>query len=142
MALFVWDDKKFSVGYKPQDDQHKKLVGILNELHDAMSAGKAEEALRKILDELVAYTTYHFSAEERLMKEHAYGGYGSHKAEHDALTKKVLSLQQKFHAGTTGLSLETSEFLKAWLMHHIQEVDKKLGPFLNAQPVSPMAVRR
>lgn len=140
MALFVWDDKTFSTGFKAQDDQHKKLVGILNELHEAMSAGKAKEALGRVLTELVEYTKYHFTWEEKHMKEYAYAAYASHKAEHDALANKALALQQKFQSGETGLSLETSEFLKAWLAHHIQEVDKKLGAFLAAKVQSKQAV--
>lgn len=135
MPLFPWDDS-YSVGVRVIDDQHRKLVSLLNDLHDAMRVGKARSILGRIFEDLVAYTKYHFSTEERLMEQHGYDGYAAHKAEHDDLTAKALDLQQRWRAGTLGISIETSEFLRAWLAHHIQGTDKQLGAFLNTKGVS------
>jgi len=52
MALFVWQDS-YSVGVKVLDEDHKKLIGIVNELHDGILAGKSREALGPVLDRLV-----------------------------------------------------------------------------------------
>ena len=41
MAFIAWDDKLMT-GIKSVDDQHKNLVEMVNELHDAMSVGKRE----------------------------------------------------------------------------------------------------
>lgn len=135
MPLFPWDDS-YSVGVRVIDDQHRKLVGLLNDLHDAMRVGKARDILGRIFEDLVAYTKYHFATEERLMQEHAYGEYAAHKAEHDDLTAKALDLQRRWREGTLGISIETSEFLRAWLAHHIQGTDKQVGAFLNTKGVS------
>src|SRR5208283_4127594 len=98
MALMEWSDN-LSVKVTQIDEQHKKLVGMLNDLHDAMKQGKGGEATGKILDGLIQYVATHFANEEKLMKDTAYPEYLKHKKEHDALTKQALDLQKQFQDG-------------------------------------------
>jgi hemerythrin-like metal-binding protein len=135
MLLFEWSDA-FCVGITVIDGQHKKLVGLLNELHAAMSRGQATKILTHLFDELVAYTQTHFAAEEALMATHGYpdGPRKVHLAEHAALTHKALELQKKYKAGGL-VSIETSEFLRDWLAHHIQGIDHQLGDYLASKGV-------
>ena len=134
MSLFAWSDK-YSLHIGQIDEQHKKLVGMLNDLFDAMKAGKGNDVLDNVLSQLIAYTKSHFATEERLMKAHGYPGYQEHKAEHDDLTKQVLDFQQRFQARSTGLSMELMSFLKNWLINHIQGSDKSYAPFLQGKGV-------
>ena len=53
MALIKWKNE-FSVNISAIDTQHKKLIEIINDLHAAMSAGKANDALREIFAKLAA----------------------------------------------------------------------------------------
>ena len=46
MALLNWSSE-LSVGIPKIDQQHQKLVGFLNELYDAMQAGKGRDVLGK-----------------------------------------------------------------------------------------------
>jgi len=55
MALMQWNDS-LSVNVGMIDKQHQKLVGMINELNDAMRQGKGKDILGKTLNELVAYT--------------------------------------------------------------------------------------
>jgi hemerythrin-like metal-binding protein len=100
-----------------------------------MLVGEARWMLGRLFSELVDYTRYHFSTEERLMQHHAYRDYAAHKMEHDALTEKALDLRRRWQAGRIGLSIETSELLQGWLAHHIRGIDKQLGTFLNGKGV-------
>ncbi|MGB9597496.1 MAG: bacteriohemerythrin [Candidatus Poribacteria bacterium] len=134
MALFVWDDS-FSVNIKQIDEQHKKLVNILNNLHDAMKLGKGSQILGNIFAELIQYVETHFTAEERLMHTYSYNEYDSHKLIHSGLTKKVIEFQKKFQQGQNILTMEIIDFLKNWLQNHILGTDKKYGPFLNSKGV-------
>ena len=84
MPLMEWNDK-LSVGVAQFDNEHKKLVAMVNELFDAVQGGHGKEALGKILDGLIAYTKTHFANEERYFQQHGYADYAQHKAEHDAL---------------------------------------------------------
>lgn len=135
MAMMEWS-AAFSTNVKQFDEQHKKLVGMVNQLHDAMKIGKSGEVLGPILNSLISYTASHFADEERLMKQHGYPDFAAHKAEHDKLTKQVLDLQKQYQTNSTALSMPVMAFLKDWLVNHIQGNDKKYGPFLNGKGVA------
>jgi len=124
MPLLIWNDK-FSVEIEEFDSQHKRLITLVNELHEAMMKGKAEDSLHRVLHELVGYTKTHFAAEERFMQTHRFGGYLAHKAEHDKLTKQVVDFQREFREGKIALSISLLNFLKTWLTEHIMGTDKK-----------------
>ena len=131
----TWTEK-LSVGVEVLDDDHKKLVGMVNELHDKMKAGHGKEALGKVLDELVNYTKFHFEREERLFAKTGYPAAFAHKQQHDDLTKQVLDVQTKYKGGAVAtLSLDVMDFLRNWLVNHIQGSDQKYGPHLNAQGI-------
>jgi len=134
MPLISWNDN-YSVKVKQFDDQHKKLIDMLNELHDAMKVGKGKDVLEKILAGLIQYTNTHFAAEERLMKLHNYPDYEQHKKEHNLLVLQVLDVQKKYHEGSAVLAQSVITFLKDWLKNHIQGVDKNYGPFLNSKGI-------
>ncbi len=135
MPLMEWSDK-LSVGIKSIDDEHKKLVGMVNDLFDGVQAGRGKELLGPILDGLIAYTKTHFANEERYFAQHHYGEAVAHKAEHDALAKQVLDVQAKYKAGANAaLSMEVMNFLKNWLVKHILGSDKAYGPFLAGKGV-------
>jgi hemerythrin len=134
MNLINWNDD-LSVHIKEIDEQHRKLIDMINNLHSAMGSGRGNEAMGKVLAGLVDYTKTHFATEERLMAKHTYSGYLSHKAQHDALTKQVIDLYTKFQEGKAMVTVEVMNFLKDWLTKHIQDSDKKYGPFLNGKGV-------
>jgi hemerythrin len=127
--LITWSDR-YSVGLSEIDDQHQKLIDLLNELHAAMLAGKGAAVLGKTLEGLAFYTTTHFAHEERLMKRHAFPGYAEHKAEHDKLVMQVRQLQADFRSGKACISQEVMTFLQHWLISHIMSVDKKYSEHL------------
>jgi hemerythrin len=134
MALIPWSPA-LSVGVRLFDDQHQLLVGMVNDMHAAMAGGKGNLVVGPILDGLIEYTQTHFADEERLLAQHAYPGLAVQRAEHRKLVEQVLALQQKFKSGKSMLSVEVMNFLKSWLLNHIQVEDKQYGPFLNSRGV-------
>lgn len=135
MPLITWSDA-LSVNVREFDEQHKKLIAIVNELHSAMGSGKGKDVMGGILDRLLDYTKSHFSNEEYQMQRHGYAGYVAHKARHDALTRQVAEFAVKFKEGKAVVTVEVMNFLKDWLATHIQETDRQYGPFLNGKGVS------
>jgi hemerythrin len=129
MELIQWNDK-YSVNIAEVDEQHKKLIGLINRLADAMSVGKGPKVLGKVLTELIDYTVYHFSTEENLFRQHGYPGADQHKQEHADLTAEARKLLKEFDAGNWMLTIDTLKFLSNWLNNHILSEDKKFGPFL------------
>jgi hemerythrin len=135
MALITWSDS-LSVKVKQFDDQHKKLVDMVNQLFDAMKTGKGNQVMGDILKQLIAYTQTHFAAEERLLKQYGYPDFEAHKKEHNALVIQVLDLQKQFQEGKAVLTQNVMTFLRDWLSKHIQGDDKKYGIFLNGKGVA------
>src|SRR5215471_15649282 len=133
--MFEWSPS-YSVGIGSIDGQHQNLFAIGRELHAAMEAGQGKVAIGKILDRLVHYTSVHFAHEERLMQAHDYAEFEAHKAEHDALTAKVLKFQADFHAGKVNFNVQLLQFLRNWLQGHIQGSDQKYAPQIKVDPVA------
>jgi len=124
MPLMTWNER-LAVGVKVLDDDHKKLVGMVNQLYDAIQTGHGKDSLGKILDGLIDYTKVHFAREEQFFAQTGYGASVAHKKEHDDLARQVLDVQAKYKAGVNGtLSLEVMNFLKNWLVTHIQGSDQ------------------
>ncbi len=124
MPLIVWSDK-YTVKNILIDNQHKKLIGFINDLHSAMKEGKAKNILSKILDDLVTYTKEHFRTEERMMQNAGYKNFTNHKLEHNKLTQKVIDFQQQYNEGKVNLTFEIMTFLQTWLVNHIEKSDKQ-----------------
>ena len=134
MAFFEWKDE-YSVGIVKIDNQHKTLVGFLNELYESMKAGKGKDTLDAVLIKLVEYTKTHFATEESLFKLYKYPDYEVHKQKHDKLAAYVLELKQQFDSGQISNPIQITNFLKDWLGKHIMGTDQLYGPFLNAKGV-------
>lgn len=132
--IVEWSDA-LSVGVERIDHEHKKLVGLLNELHRALQAGMGQGALGGVLDGLYQYTCYHFAHEEEMFLRSDYPGYEKHLRQHKALTAKVLQIYSDFQAGTEAVVPEqVLEFLKNWLSQHIMGSDRDFGTYLNKNP--------
>jgi len=132
MAIISWNDT-LSVRVKEIDIQHQRLVELVNKLHDSMKAGKGNDVLGPILSDLVKYTVFHFSTEEKYFQKFGYPEFQQHKKQHDDLTNKAKALKTSFEQGKQTISIEVLTFLKDWLSGHILGSDKKYGPFLNSK---------
>jgi len=133
MPFIQWTED-LSVQIESVDAQHKKLVGIINSLYDAMHVGKANGIMRGILADLAAYTAEHFSYEERLFKQYAYPGAASHHDSHGMLIGQLKDIQNKMEHGAS-VSVKTFNFLKKWLTEHIMKEDHLYAQFLRAKGV-------
>ncbi len=130
MALFGWNDI-YSVNVVEIDRQHKKLIELMNELHNAMLKGQTKDILGRVIEELIAYTSYHFATEEKYFDQFDYPETTTHKNEHNDFIKKITDFKQDFGEGRLFLSTHIMNFLKDWLINHIQGSDKKYSSLFN-----------
>jgi hemerythrin-like metal-binding protein len=120
--LIPWSSA-LSVEIRSIDDQHKKLVSLINGLHEAMLNGQAQHVIVKTYGEVLEYTGYHFAEEEKLMESAGYRALANHKREHAALVERALKFRDQLNSGAN-VSMNLMAFLKAWLLNHIQVSDK------------------
>jgi hemerythrin-like metal-binding protein len=125
----VWDSS-LSVHVKEIDEDHRRLVDLLNILGHAVAQGDPTRYIEAVLEELISLTIWHFRHEERLMLKHDYQGLAEHKSEHEQLIESVRDLQQKFLRGGGPLSSKDIEFLEHWLTEHIYVADMQMGSYL------------
>ncbi|MDP8243596.1 MAG: bacteriohemerythrin [Candidatus Hinthialibacter antarcticus] len=130
-SFVEWSDA-MSVQAHNIDEQHKKLITLINQLYDAMKDKQAKAVLSGILDELVRYTKNHFSAEENKMEQAGYPKLEAHKKIHVGFTDKVLEFQRAFESGEVILSQDILDFLKDWLISHIMKQDQEYTPYMQS----------
>lgn len=122
--LIKWDDK-YSVKNEKIDNQHKKLVALINKLNAAMLLGQSKNIIEEIIAELADYTVTHFTDEEKHMESIGYSDLENHKKIHKNFVNQVLKVQNDIKSGKSTVSIELIDFLKQWLVEHIMETDKK-----------------
>jgi hemerythrin len=130
MAMITWNDS-LSVKVREIDLQHEKLIGMINELNEAMKSGKGKESLGKIINGLISYTATHFKQEERYFDKFKYPDTANHKKEHVAFVKKVTEFKEGFEKKDLAVTMEVMNFLSDWLRNHIKGTDKKYSKFFN-----------
>ena len=133
-VLFPWTDV-YTVKIAVVDSQHKVLVDLINELHQAMVARRGKESLGGVLARLVKYTKSHFAAEEGILQANQYPDLVNHKAEHERFTQTIVDFQGRFQRNEVAITIDLMDFLKNWLSKHILGVDKKYVPHLSARGV-------
>lgn len=126
--LIQWSSD-YELGDEVVDFQHKKLVLLLNQLHDAVESNTQQLLVEISLDELVKYTQTHFTQEESIMDDTeglTSDFVDSHKKAHRNFVDKIENFKKEYYAGKAEVSQELITFLKDWLVNHILVTDKKL----------------
>ncbi len=120
--VIVWRNE-LSVGREDIDEQHKKLVSLINWLSTEITHD-SHSAIGQLLGALVQYTVYHFGYEERLIEEGCYPQTDAHKKEHQDFIEFMVQKQQAWEANEQINLDELGRFLRRWVIRHICGTDK------------------
>lgn len=135
MPFLTWRDQ-LSVGSDEIDDDHKKLIGFVNDLHDAVTEAQSEKVVGRIILDLLEYTRDHFAREEKLMQGAAYPDFQRHQAIHQALTRQVLRLADAYvRTPTDTIKRQMINFLASWLVDHIVKEDRRIGAYMRGKKI-------
>lgn len=136
MARVQWR-KEFETDIPEVDEQHQKIVAMINQLDSSLQNGIVNETIGTVLIALVDYTGYHFRDEERIMQEISFDGYLEHKGKHEALKGEIARLLRRMKEGESINVFELTSFLADWLVNHIIKEDKKIGVVYAAARAHP-----
>ncbi|MBP7096063.1 MAG: hemerythrin family protein [Spirochaetia bacterium] len=128
MAFYDWNPG-IETGIALIDSQHRRLVDLINDLHEAMIARKGKEITARVLDELADYTVYHFGVEERAFAKHGYERAAEQKASHDHFVARLKDMRAKYERGSLMVNVEALDFLLGWIKKHILNEDMLYVPF-------------
>jgi hemerythrin len=131
---FQWTEE-LSVNIEEIDEQHKRLIKMINDFNKALKNGEGRAVVSKILTGMIKYSKIHFSLEEKYMKEFDFPGYDQHKIEHDAFISRTHHLMERHKTNPSAITLETISYLVNWLNHHIRGTDKRYSAFLNSKGI-------
>ena len=131
----TWKDE-YSVGIAQLDDDHRKLLNLINQFQTAVHYKTGEEFERRIMEELIDYTRTHFRREEELMQRYGYPELGPHRAEHAEMISRVENMVQKYKDEGYESFAGVADYLRDWLINHINGTDQGYSAFLRGKGVS------
>ena len=125
-----WDDD-FSVSIPLMDEQHKKLIIMINDLFQRCVSGSTSTNLTfaMAVKDAAEYAKMHFQVEEEYLEKAAYPGLPSQKMEHERFMAEVMATFEKYKKGEA-VPLDLVRFLKKWLLNHIAVSDNKYTAYL------------
>ncbi|MGO9243011.1 MAG: bacteriohemerythrin [Bryobacteraceae bacterium] len=123
MAFLVWEPA-FSVGVWEIDRQHRSLIGLINQLHEAQAGDGPQQKLQAVFAATVDYVRNHFVFEESYLERLGYEDLERHKERHQELLSQLGHMRRLFDAGPLTVSPELVRFLKEWVTSHILQCDR------------------
>ncbi len=121
MAYMQWTED-LETGIQVIDDQHKRIIGYINELHHASETANAAE-VQEVLEGLLDYTITHFQFEEELQEKAGYPFLKAHQRVHEIFMKRVATFRERADKGENIIP-ELLSMLKVWLSSHIKGDDR------------------
>ncbi len=122
MVLVKWRDS-YSTGVDFFDNEHKKIIGLINDMFEICRDHLSVDETRKVVSELLDYTLYHFEHEERAMEAVNYVYIEKQRQEHDDLKRRVLDFKDRLGQEGDKTISELYLFLRDWLTGHILHSD-------------------
>ena len=133
---YVKWDASMDTGIQLIDNDHKKLISLINQLQNASHYKVDDYIIDQTMDELINYTKYHFEREEFLMRSNQYPGYEAHKKLHENMISKMSECMEKYKSNPDNTIDDALNFLKNWLINHIKGDDRKYIPYLENKDLS------
>ena len=118
MAFLVWEPT-FSVGVWEIDRQHRSLIGLINQLHEAVLGTAPDQKLAAVFGAAADCLRNHFLYEEAFMERIGYEDARAEQDRNSQLLDQLAHMRRLFDAGPLTVSPELVKFLKDWLTVHI-----------------------
>lgn len=132
--IFPWNEN-FNTGVEKIDEQHRRLVELLNLLASHVFDRGELPKLNDIFDELAAYTVYHFQTEELIWHQYLQDDLleKKHQEVHQNFISKISELKAKaINTQSDKVIEEILSFLTRWLASHILETDRNMAMVVKA----------
>jgi len=129
MATFQWSSN-FVTNLPKIDEQHRHLVDLINALGDHLGRDEIDESqLDSLFRELLDYTDYHFSEEERMMRRVGLDPrhVDRHADSHRRFLHDIELLKNGDGAPPRDIASRTLDYLVHWLSYHILGQDQNMA---------------
>ena len=133
MDLLQWKPE-YSVGVVSVDDEHRKMIALINEACAEIGQHADTERIEMFLGEIYATIAAHFALEERFMRNANYAEYEDHKQDHEALLDELVGIMDSFVADPVAGAGSLASKLSDWFRVHFSSFDARLHGALGDHP--------
>jgi len=122
------------------DDQHRRLIVMVNDLYNTQKQGKGKHAVTGAMKFLLEYTVKHFADEETLQQEHDYPDYAVHKQQHDEFRSvaQAMAIKMDRDGPTDEFVNHVCVTVGRWVMNHIKRHDLKMVEYIRKKDEEAM----
>ena len=133
--IISWDDR-LAIDGGAIDDDHKKIIGIINSFLGKVGKFESATEIMEILEKLHTQANDHFRREEELQRLIKFPERDVHFTEHNRLSTKLEKLMEEVRP-TSGsyvniIGHKVADFIYEWLFAHILKSDMKMKPFVKS----------
>ena len=118
------------VGYEHIDNDHLKIVDLVNSFETAVGLGYGQADIQKMYAEIIELFDAHLGRELQLMRSVKYPELDEHEAAHSELFVKLTYLSYLMEISSDGIDHNILEYFQSWLKSHVLKHDMKLAAFL------------
>jgi hemerythrin-like metal-binding protein len=129
--FFPWKNE-YGLGIEEIDNQHRKLIALINKLYEAFIKRSEKENMNTFLKEMLDYARYHFETEEKYFQKIDYPKASEHIKLHNDFEAKAIEFRHRFRLGDT-ITSTLMKFLRDWLKYHILKSDREYAEFLKSK---------
>lgn len=131
--MIIEFDDNLITGNETIDTQHKELIDRIKQFVTSCEKNEGSDKACQMLDYLIEYTNFHFSAEEQLQKDVKYPGFDTHKEKHEEYKATLAELSSSLkEAGDSSDALvdQIKESVVDWLFNHIKLFDRSVAEYI------------
>lgn len=124
--MISWSET-FATGVARIDEEHQKLVAMLNQLEEAIQVGRGSKLISALVGDLRLYADRHFNHEESCMEQYRCPTAAENKEAHAHFREMLAKAQLRLTGGGNALAAQqVHRELCEWIVKHVLRVDSAL----------------
>jgi hemerythrin len=124
----------YRVGLPSVDGEHEELMDLINQIYEGLHAHASQNEVNQMFQRFTDCTSTHFWREEMQFAETRYPDAVTHTRKHEHLMKTLACFGHGVDRMGRTVSVEDQlDFLRDWLLDHIDTEDRQFGDYLSAQ---------
>lgn len=130
----VWEiawSERLSVGVAEIDEEHKRFIGLVNQLNAAIAGREPKARVEQLLEAIIDDARRHFTDENRLLAERGYPEAKQHAVIHANLLVQInAALHDVRDTEWSRFWIETGLAIKKLLVDHLLQEDMRYRDYL------------
>jgi hemerythrin len=114
MPYIEWDPR-LETGVAGIDHEHRRLVPLLNDIHELIVANADPTRIADTLADFLTLATAHFALEEKIMRDQKYPAFAQRRETHHRLLDEVRDIMDAYDAGSYREGQSLPATLRLWL---------------------------